>query len=62
MATHCSILAWEIPFTEGLAGYSPWGGKESGTTERLNKNNNSTTMPSMGNGHMTHTIEVCCGC
>ena len=23
MATHCSILAWEIPWTEGLAGYSP---------------------------------------
>ena len=35
MATHCSILAWEIPFTEGLVGYSPWGGKESDMTERL---------------------------
>ena len=29
MATHSSILAWEIPWTEELAGYSPWGLKES---------------------------------
>ena len=28
-ATHSSILAWRIPWT------SPWGHKESGTTERL---------------------------
>ena len=34
MATHPSILAWSIPWTE--AGYSPWGRKESDTTERLN--------------------------
>ena len=24
MATHASILAWEIPWTEDPAGYSPW--------------------------------------
>ena len=24
MATHCSILAWKIPWTEELEGYSPW--------------------------------------
>ena len=35
MATHSSILAWRIPWTEDLAGYSPWGHKESDTTERL---------------------------
>ena len=35
MATHSSILAWRIPGTEELAGYSPWGHKESDTTERL---------------------------
>ena len=35
MATHSSILAWSIPWTEELAGYNPWGGKESGTTEQL---------------------------
>ena len=25
MATHSSILAWEIPLTEEPGGYSPWG-------------------------------------
>ena len=36
MATHSSILAWGIPWTEELGGlYSLWGRKESGTTEQL---------------------------
>ena len=38
MATHSSILAWEIPGKNGqksLAGYSPWGCKESDMTEQL---------------------------
>ena len=35
MVTHSSTLAWKIPWTESLAGYSPWGCKESDTTERL---------------------------
>ena len=34
MAIHSSILAWRIPWTEE-PGYSPWGHKESDTTERL---------------------------
>ena len=25
---HCSILAWRVPWTEDLVGYSPWGHKE----------------------------------
>ena len=29
MATHSSILAWRILWTEGPGGYSPWGCKES---------------------------------
>ena len=33
MATHSSILAWEIPWTEEPAGYSPWGFRESDMTE-----------------------------
>ena len=33
MATHSSILAWRIPLAEGLAGYSPWGRKESDSAE-----------------------------
>ena len=37
MATHSSILAWENPQEErSLAGYNPWGHKESDTTEQLN--------------------------
>ena len=36
MATHSSILAWRILWTEELAGYSPWGHKELDKTERLN--------------------------
>ena len=35
VATHSSILAWEIPWTEecSVHGYSPWGRKESDMTE-----------------------------
>ena len=33
MATHSSILAWRIPWTEEPGGlYSPWGRKESDTS------------------------------
>ena len=35
MATHPSILAWRIPWTDSLTGYSPWGHKENNMTERL---------------------------
>ena len=35
MATHSSILAWKIPWTEEPVGYSPWGCKESDTTEQF---------------------------
>ena len=36
MATHSSILAWRILWTEkAWAGYSPWDGKESDMTEQL---------------------------
>ena len=35
MANHPSILAWQIPWTKELVGYSPWGHKKSDTTERL---------------------------
>ena len=27
MATHSSILAWKIPWTEEPTGFSPWGAK-----------------------------------
>ena len=35
MATQSSILAWKIPSTRSLAGYSPWGHEELGMTEQL---------------------------
>ena len=35
IATHTSILAWRIPWTEKPAGYSPWDRKELDTTEQL---------------------------
>ena len=28
MATHSSILAWRIPRTQDLVGYSPWGRRQ----------------------------------
>ena len=39
MATHSSIFSWRIPFPgqRNLAGYSPWGCKESDGTEQLSK-------------------------
>ena len=34
MATHSSIRAWKMPWTEEAGGlHSPWGRKESDTTE-----------------------------
>ena len=35
MATLSSIPAWRIPWTEEPGGYSPWGRKESDTTETI---------------------------
>ena len=37
MATHFSILAWEIP-QRSLVGYSPWGCKVLGNPKQLNNN------------------------
>ena len=37
MATHSSILAWRIPWTEEPAGCSPWGRKESDMSEATKK-------------------------
>ena len=34
MATHSSILAWEIPWAEEPGGLQSWGCKELDTTER----------------------------
>ena len=39
MATHSSILVWKIPRTEEVS-YSPWGHKESDTTDWLRTQEN----------------------
>ena len=36
MGTHCSILAWRIPWTEEPGRLQSMGSQESDTTERLN--------------------------
>ena len=33
MATHSSILAWRVPWTEEPGELRPWGSRESDTTE-----------------------------
>ena len=38
MATHSSILAWEIPWTEEPGGLQSMGCKESDTTEHTHMN------------------------
>ena len=35
MATHSCILPWRLHGQRRLAGYSPWGDKESDTAEHL---------------------------
>ena len=38
MATHSSILAWEMPWTEQPGGLQPMGSKESDTTSEYTAN------------------------
>ena len=35
MTTYSSNVAWRIPRQRNLSSYSPWGRKESDTTEQL---------------------------
>ena len=35
MATHSSIIAWKILWTEEPGGYNPWGCIELDTTEHI---------------------------
>ena len=46
MATHSSILAWEIPWTEEFGGLESMRvAKESDTTEQLKNNNKFFSKP-----------------
>ena len=47
MAPHSSILAWRIPWTESLAGHSPWGRKESDITEDISQFSHSVMSKSL---------------
>ena len=40
IATHSSIIAWEIPWTEEPGSLHPYGHRELDTTQQLNNNNN----------------------
>ena len=40
MATHSSILAWRIPWTEEPGGLQSMGSQKLDATERLKSNNN----------------------
>ena len=42
MATHSTVLAWEIPKMRSLVGYSPWGGKSQ--TRLSNSTSTSSTL------------------
>ena len=44
MATHSSILAWEILGQRSLVGYSPWGLKELDLTECTHTNIHTHTI------------------
>ena len=37
MAMHSSVFAWRIQWTEEMAGWSPWGDRESDKTAHCNK-------------------------
>ena len=56
-ATHPSILAWRIPWTEeSLVGYSLWGRKELDTTEWLSLTH---TMTNDVVHHLTCLLAIC---
>ena len=61
MATHCSILAWKIPWQRSLAGYSPWDHKELDTPERLTHTHMPCTFSSISDIFLKPCIyEFCC--
>ena len=44
MAIHSSAPAWRVPWTEEPDRYSPWGHRESDTTERLSTAQHSSRL------------------
>ena len=67
MATQFSIPAWEIPGTEEPVSFSPWGRKESDTTEQLNNKNNNLSaayplLQTVGDHMATRNQNLCTPC
>ena len=60
MAIHCSILTWRISWTEELVDYSPWGHKESDTTERLSTHTHKDYILKVDLGLVFSLIEILC--
>ena len=61
MATHSSILVWNIPVKNGqrsLAGYKTWGLKESDTTERAHTHTHTHTLGSRGGSQITMLMRM----
>ena len=48
MANHSITLAWKIPWMEELVSNSPWGRKESDTTEQLHFHFTVWSSPCLG--------------
>ena len=57
MATHSSILAWRIPWTEVV--YSPWGRKEADTTEHTGSLCITCSLCLEGPTLLPHTLSFC---
>ena len=53
---HSRVLAWRIPWTEDLAGYSSWHCKELGTTEQLTPTTLSVQFSSVKHIHMLSSL------
>ena len=57
MATHSSISAWRIPWTEEPSGlYSPWGRKESDITEHAYTHISLADSPGKNTGVGCHAL------
>ena len=59
MATHSSILAWRIPWTEEPGGLQSKGSQESDMTERLNQIHSREALVGADTG--TSRMRVRCG-
>ena len=59
MATHSSIHASKIPWTE-LVGYQPWVAKVSDTTYRLNNKLSKECVISFKNQQLSHNQKYAC--